>query len=224
MNQCNATITPMSVDADIRPATEDDEALSSSDVSLYRRQIGELLYLTVCTRPEMFFAVCALAGSLHAPTNRHIRMIRRELRYLSATKALGLWYMNNQNKFCAQAYSDSDWSRCKFTRHSRTGFVVNVNNTPVSWKSIRQSIIALSSAEAEYIALSTPSKELTWIRRFCWEMKYHHLFGQHSLIPTIGVFTGNTAALSISNQHGFNERTKHIEVKYPCVRGLKLLM
>lgn len=221
MDACNATLTPMSTEVDLRPATESEDALRRIDHRLYRKHIGQLLYLSICTRPDISFAVCALARSLHAPTDRHRTMLRRVLRYLSASKNLGLKFTRTTADLKIKAYSDSDWAGCKGTRQSTTGFLITANGTPISWKSIRQSIVALSSAEAEYISLSTTAKELTWVRRLCWEVKFQRPFGVQSLIPTITVFSDNTAAIAISDQDGLNARTKHIAVRYHHVRNLR---
>lgn len=109
MSNCNATVTAMASDADIKPANQSDEALSTSDQNLYRRQIGELVYLAACTRLEISFAVCTLARSLLAPTVRHMTTIRRVPRYLSATRSQELRFKrDNDIDFNITAYSDLD--------------------------------------------------------------------------------------------------------------------
>lgn len=219
LSNCNTTLTPMPTTADLLPKTDNEKPLSTDEHRLYRIQIGELLYLAVCTRPDIAFAVCALARSLHAPASRHLTMIRRILRYLSGTKNYGIHYKSN-DQLDVKAYSDSDWAGCTTTRKSTTGFIITVNNSPVSWKSLRQSSIALSSAEAEYIALSTTSKELTWIRRLLWEIQFKQPFSRLSLIPTIPIYCDNTAAISTAFQPGVNARTKHFEVRLHHIRDL----
>lgn len=88
-------------------------------------------------------------------------------------------------------------------------------------KSIRQSIIALSSAEDEYIALPITAKELTWLRRLCWEIKYQRPYVSEAVIPPIIVFSEKTADLAIYNKQGLNARTKHIEEKFHHIRHLR---
>lgn len=135
---------------------------------------------------------------------------------------MGIHFRKGETNIDIKAYSYSDWAGCKDSRRSTKSFVVSINNTPISWKSVRQSIVAISSAEAAYIALSTTAKEVTWIRCLCWKVKYQRPFGPESLIPTIQMYSDNTRELSITVQQGSNGRTKHIEVKYHHVRYLRL--
>lgn len=176
--------------------------------------------MAICTRPDISYAVCALARSLHAPSKRHRTLIRRVFRYTSSTKQLGLHFKKAETNFKLQAYADADWGGCKGTRQSTNGVVVTINDTPISWKSSRQSLVALSSAEAEYIAVSCTARELTWIRRLCWEVQFQTPFGSFTIVPTITIITDNTASIAIASKDGLNARTKHIDVKYHHVKGL----
>lgn len=123
MNTCNATRTPMAANAHILPAQPDEEPLSIKNHFAYRRHVGELLYLATSTRPDISFAVCTLARSLHAPTDRHELMVRRFQRYLPGSAACGIVFFLDAPRTGLQAYSDAGWARCQETRQSTTGSV-----------------------------------------------------------------------------------------------------
>lgn len=151
----------MNQNAYIRPSLDGETILSTKEHGLYKKLIGELLYLSIYTRPYISYAVCALARSPHALTMRHQAMIWRVLRYISATRTLSLNYWKEENNIHMAAYSDSDWTGCLDTWYSATGYIVTIKKSSTGWKRIRQIVVALSSAEAEYISLSTTSKELS---------------------------------------------------------------
>lgn len=164
MSRYNGTKTPMSSTEDLRAAAENETELSKKAHSIFRKQVGELLYLARCTRTDISFSVSALTRSLHTPTARHTGMINRLLRYISSTPTLGIMYRAYPRERGLSCFSDADWAGCQETRHSTTGIVVNMHGSAVFWKSKRQTVVALSSAEAEYVALYTAARELTWIR------------------------------------------------------------
>lgn len=151
----------METNADLLPMQPGERALALKDHSRHRLQVGELLYLAVCTRMDIMFAVAALARSVHAPTERHSKMLLRLLRYVSATPDHSIKYSVAPVVPGLLTYSDADWAGCLESRRSTSGSVHFHNRSPVSWKSTRKTIVALSSAEAEYVALSSTVKELT---------------------------------------------------------------
>ena len=172
MLNANSSATPLPKTADLTSMNENDRALSTKYHATYRSLLGGLLYLATCTRPDLSFPVSVLARHLHQPTIRHILLLKQVLRYLVGTKEMGLKYKIfsylSDSSLCA--YVDADWKGCKETRKSTTGYVICINNTPVLWKTKKQSIIALSSADAEYIAQSKCAKQLIWARKLFWEV------------------------------------------------------
>lgn len=147
--------------------------------------------------------------------------MRRVLRYLSGTKNFGIQHRHGE-QFDSKIYSDSDWAGCTTARKSTTGFIVTIKNSPVSCKSLCQLLIALSSAEAEYIALSTATKELTWIIRLCREIQFQQPFSPVPTIPTIPTYCDNTASIAIALQAGLNAKSRHIKVWMHHIRDLLL--
>lgn len=122
----------------------------------------------------------------------------------------GSFYHTN-TPFQLIAYSDADWGTCKDTRKSLTGFCIFLGKDLVAWRCKKQSTVSASSAEAEYRALSSTTRELIW---------FAQLFQDFSLpLPLpISLMCDNHAAIHISKNAVFHEKTKHIEIDCHIVR------
>lgn len=140
------------VDGDLLPNPE-----------LYRSLIGKFNFLTH-TRPDLSFVVQHLSQFLQSPRVPHYSDALHLMRYLKGTSDYGILF-NNSSDFALHGYCDSDWAACPDSRKSVTGFFVFFVGRPVSWKSKKQSVVSLSSVEAEYCALNKLVAELTWLTR-----------------------------------------------------------
>lgn len=227
LSEANGAWSPLPTDANLTKACEEDILLSRPQHANYRATIGELLYLSVCTRPDISFAVNALARNVHAPTLRHLGYVKRILRYLAGTRNLGVLYPSGKGGastyYNIKAYADSDWAGDHDSRKSTSGLLVCMNGSPVFWKSRRQTVTALSSAEAEYIALSSCAKELVWIRRLVWELTNLQPYSKDAVVPTTSLYTDNTAAISMALRDQISAKSKHIEVKFHHVKDMSKL-
>ncbi|XP_056688834.1 uncharacterized mitochondrial protein AtMg00810-like [Spinacia oleracea] len=154
---------------------------------LYRTLVGKLNFLTH-TRPDLSFAVQLLSQFMHQPRDSHVAALTHVLRYVSHTAGQGI-LLQAADSLTLQAFSDSDWAACPNTRKSVTGYVLLFGNSPVSWKSKKQSTISRSSSEAEYRAMAAAASEVTWLVRLLEEF-----------------------AIYIAKNPVFHERTKHIEI------------
>ena len=134
------------------------------DQKLYQAVVGSLLYLSTKTRPDIAFAVSIAARFCASPTKEHWTAVKRILRYLNGTQQFGLLYKANTSSESEIAgFSDSDWAGDVGDRKSTSGYVFLLGGAAVSWKSTKQTTVALSTAEAEHIALSSASQEATWL-------------------------------------------------------------
>ena len=175
----------------------------------YRQIVGSLIYL-MATRPDICSAVIELSKHLESPTHLHLQQSKRVLRYLAGTQGEGINFEKG-GELSITTFSDSDWAGCRKTRKSVSGFVVYLGKTPISWKSKTQPTVALSSCEAEYVALSITVKEILWITQFFKEVG-------HDLELPIFIFGDNTAAIALAKDPVHHERTKHIDIKHHFLR------
>jgi len=136
--------------------------------------------------------------------------VKRILRYLKGTADLALKYQKSGDEMLL-AYSDADWAGDVDDRHSTTGNVFMMAGGAVSWLSKKPATVALSTAEAEYIALSSITQEAVWIRRLLSDIN-SVLVG-----PTV-IMEDNQGAIAIANNPVAHSRTKHIDIRYHFVR------
>lgn len=222
MHGCNPVTTPLGSNCDLLPTHPSESPLSPDRHHLFRSMVGGLAYLATCTRPDLTFSVSVLARQLHNPSARHLAQVKRVLRYISGTLDYGLFFPSagNLSAVSLRAAVDADWGGDKETRRSTTGFVIAVNCAPVMWRSKRQSVITLSSGEAEYVALSTCARELVWIRKLFWEMVHVSTWQESIHFSPTAIEVDSTAAMSMTQREDSTIRTKHISLKYHHVREL----
>lgn len=220
LSHVSSVPTPLPERANLNPREPEETPLSSIDHHRYRSLVGSLSYLAICTRPDISFAVSVLSRQLHDPCNRHLVLAKRVVRYISGTIHRALCFPAHCSS-PLEAYVDSDWAGCQATRRSTTGIIILVNNAPIFWCSNRQSILALSSAEAEYIALSACGKSITWLRRLYWEMATRQPAQSEPKLPPTVVSTDSTSAISLAINRTVSERSKHIDLKVHHIRELR---
>lgn len=200
--------TPMETNLKkLKEATEDSENV---DPTLYRQMIGSLMYL-VNTRPDICYAVNALSQFMCEPKQTHLVAAKHILRYLSGTIGYGLKYAKTELNL--SGYTDSDWAGNSENRKSTSGCCFTLRSAMISWFSRKQSSVAQSSTEAEYIAASMGAREVVWLRKLLFG-----LFGKH-LPPTI-IYCDNKSCIKLSLNPVLHNRSKHIEIPYHYVRDM----
>jgi hypothetical protein len=117
----------------------------------YQRRIGSLMYMATSTRPDIAFAVATLSQFMRNPGQVHWEAAKQAMRYLKGTKDYGMTLGSTDGGL--EAYIDADWASQPH-HHSMSGYVIMLNGGPIAWSLQKQPIIALSTAEAEYIALT----------------------------------------------------------------------
>lgn len=185
-----------------------DSEINNCDVP-YRELIGALMYLAVVSRPDIMNRVVFLAQFTSAYSKAHWIAAKRVLRYVKQTSNLGLVY--TKGNFEINGYADADWGSDVTDRKSYTGYVFMMCNGAISWKSQKQKTVAMSSAEAEYMAISETAKEAIHIKNFLKELK---------LKIDIKMFNDNQSANLLTRDAVFHARSKHIDLRYHFVRDV----
>jgi len=183
----------------------------------YRSLLGALLHLANFTRPDIACAVSICSRYANNYGLAHWQALKRILRYLRGTidqktgKSPGLLYDKRvtQDKPVI-GYVDSDFARCPDSRKSMLGYVFICCGGPIQWKATKQSIIAASTAEAEYIALSEATKEAIWLRKLLKDFRIP--------VGAIPLYEDNQACIKILENPVYHARTKHIGIKVHLVR------
>ena len=187
----------------------------------YRSAVGCLSYIQSIIRPDITFAVQQCARFCTAPNREHEEAVKRICRYLLKTKQKGLTLRPNKAKGL-ECHVDADfagaWSQHTshdpLSCHSRTGFVISYAGCPILWKSKVQSLIALSTTEAEYIALSSALREFIAIVHLLEDLKSYGLpIHESTPIVKCRTFEDNMSCVNIANTHKTRPRTKHL-----CIR------
>ena len=207
MSSAKGCATPM--ETGINLTKIDDEPCGEK----YRAVIGALMYLMVGTRPDIAFAVCTLAKHVETPRAGHWKALQRVMRYLVQTKDLGLCFGGQDTQAAPYVYVDADWAGDHGTRKSMSGCIVMMGGAAVTWYARQQEVVALSSTEAEYIAMCAGVKEIVWIRRLVQGLGV--LEDSSSATP---VLVDNQGAMDLVTKLSVNRRTKHIDVRYHYTR------
>nr|CCA21616.1 putative polyprotein [Albugo laibachii Nc14] len=177
----------------------------------YRSLVDSLLYKAMSTRTDVAFAVCELSRFLEKPYLAHWNAGIRVLRYLKTTSKLGLVFNSSNGNLAIEAYSDSGWGGSRDDRRSTSGIMVMVNGTPVVYKSRLQKSVALSSAEAEYMAMSMCGANILWVKQILLEMG-------HPFEGPIQLFVDNQSAIAIPRNDRYQSRAKHIDIRHHFIR------
>ncbi|CAM8947874.1 unnamed protein product [Rhodiola kirilowii] len=159
MESAKMCATPMSPNDSLTK----DESSPQVDPTLYRGMIGSLLYLTA-SRLDILFSVCLCARFQADPRETHVKAVKRILRYLKGTDDLCLLYPKGGDLRLV-AYTDDDYAGCRTDKKSTSGMAQFLGPCLISWGSKKQSSIALSTAEAEYIATAACCAQLLWIKQ-----------------------------------------------------------
>lgn len=180
----------------------------------YQRLIGALLYLSVNTRPDIAVSTSILSRKITSPNQQDWTELKRVVRYLKFTAdfKLKLGGIKNQKLI---GYADADWASNVEDRKSNSGVLFQFGGGVISWLSRKQTTVALSSTEAEYVSLAECVKECIWLRRLLID------FNEEQTGPTV-IYEDNQSCLKLIESEKPNKRTKHIDTKFKFIRDYVL--
>lgn len=187
------------------------EKATESEVKQYQKEVGSLLYLTTKTRPDLAYSIGLLSRYMSNPSQIHFQALGKVWNYLYTYPDLGLTYQSGPQ---IQAYCDADWGGDIGTRRSTTGLISLYRGAPLIWASKLQKTVALSSCEAEYMALKEAIKEQEYLKGLTNSIK--EFFKAPEGLKTL--YTDSLSALELAKNPGHHYRTKHIDIQYHFVR------
>ena len=188
---------------------QDSQSLKKEEHDRYMSIVGSLQYLAIVTRPDIAFAASALARYMNNPTRFLLKCAERTLRYLGHTKDLTLTYSGDRkgsNKAMLLGYSDADYAGCTVTARSTSGMVITFQGLPIYWRSKRQPIVTVSTAESELVALTEAALETQWLKMLLEED--FHIDVESKLL------CDNRATTRIAEDPICSNKTRHILVRY----------
>ncbi|GKA83677.1 putative ribonuclease H-like domain-containing protein [Tanacetum coccineum] len=190
-----------------KPLVEDGDA-DDVDVHHYRSMIGSLMYLTA-SRPDIMFAVCACARFHVTPKTSHHLAVKRIFRYFKGKPTLGPWYFRD-SPFELVSYTNSDYARATQDRKSTTGGCQFLGNRLISWQCKKQTVVATSTTEAEYVVAASCCGQVLWIQNQLLDYGYNFM-------NTVINIDNNSTICIIENpvQHS---KTKHIKIRHHFIR------
>jgi len=174
------------------------------------------MYAMLCTRPDIAYTVQQLSQFASDPAQVHLQAAKRVLRYLQGSQDLHLTYRHDNGDTrmgtgTIQSYSDADFAAGE-DRKSISGYIFTLAGSPISWQAKKQSTIALSTAEAEYAALTQAAKEVIWLQNLLKDL------GMSNFAPKI-INVDNQGTIALAENPIHHARTKHLDVQLQFVRN-----
>ena len=204
MNECNAVQIPMDSGVKLSKAEEEEDVNETE----FRKNVGCLRYL-IHTRPDLAYSVGVLSRYMHNPKVSHSVALKQVPRYVRGSCSLGLFY-RKENKKWLIGYSDSSYNVDPNDGRSTTGFIFYFNECPVSWCSMKQEIVALSSCEAEFMAATEAAKQAIWLQELLGEIVDESNKAM--------ILIDNKSAIALTKNPVFHGRSKHIHKRFHFIR------
>ncbi|XP_062104449.1 secreted RxLR effector protein 161-like [Humulus lupulus] len=176
----------------------------------YSNAVDSIMYLMVCTRPNLAYAISVLSKYMSNPGRIHWLAMKWLSRYLVGSTKVELIYQQQQASTTIEGYSDADYAGDRDSRKSTPAYMFLMGGNCVSWKVQLQPVVALSTTESEYIATTEAIKEAIWIKGLMEEIKL--------LNGILTVYSDSQICVHLCKNPMFYDRTKHIEIKYHFIR------
>jgi len=179
------------------------------NITKYQQAIGSLLYLAICTRPDILFPVNKASRKAKDPNYEDWYNVIKIFRYLKGKPNYGLRYSGNLK---LNVYVDADYGGDVESRKSTTGYIIKIGSGPTSWYSKLQHCVSVSSAESEYYGINECARHCLWYENVLNELKLN--------CNCITINVDNKAAIYNCENETINPRSRHIDIKYHHTRDL----
>jgi len=207
MEDCKSTRIPLATGTKLVKATTSDRL---TDRHMYQSIVGSQMYAMLATRPDLAYSIQQISQHSQKPTSIHEKAARQGLRYLGGTSQEGITY-DGKEGLKLKGWCDASWG-AEEGRESVSGYVFTLAGGAVSWSSKKQSSVALSTTESEYMAILHALKEQIWIHRLLKEIGYD-ISDQNS------IYTDSQSAIALAHNPEHHARTKHIDIQYHFIRN-----
>ena len=210
MKGCASTDTPITKGDrfSLKQCPKTDLEIKEMQKIPYSSAIGSLMYAQVCTRPDIAFVVGLLGRYLSNPGLDHWKAAKRVMRYLQRTKDFMLTYRKSDSVEII-GYSDSDFAGCPDSRRSTSGYVFVLAGGAISWKSVKQTLVATSTMAAEFMACFEASIHGIWLRNFVTGLRV-----VSGIERPLKLYCDNKSAVLFSNNNRSSVKEKHIDIKF----------
>lgn len=212
LQDCNALTLPMTANSKYVKTGVAQSLPSKTFDGPYREALGSIMYLMIGSRPDIACAVSILSRFCSEPKVAHWEAMKNLLRYIKGTTGLGLMFRGSDEQDLV-GYADADYGSCIDTRKSISGMVVKHYSAPIVWKSTKQSTVAESTTEAEFVACSLASREVVWLRNFLEELTGAEPTKQTTL------YCDNQSAIRFVNEKQITSKIKHVDIRLHAIRG-----
>jgi hypothetical protein len=208
MADANLAYTPLPTGADMHLVKHEGQA-TKLEIKDYQRLIGSLLYVQISTHPNISFAVSCLAQYAANPSSQHLRLAKYVLSYLKGMVDYRLCY-NGVCRDGLHGYSDSSFGDQANDCHSTSGYVFLLADATILWCSHKQKMVAQSTTQAEYMALTDAANQAAWYCSFLFELGYN-------ISNPIPLHGDNKGAVNLALNPVTGRRSKHIPIKYHTI-------
>lgn len=200
--------TPIGAHFKLSSIKDDEECIDVDEIP-YASAVGSIMYGMIGSRPDLAYGIGLVSRFMSKPGTIHWEAVKWLLRYIKGSLDLQLMY-TKQMDFVVQGYYDSDFARDLDKRRSISGYVFTVGGNVVSWKSGLQKVVALSSTEAKYMALTEAVKEAIWLRGLLEEFGYKQ--------DAVKIWCDSQSAIYLAKNSVFHDMTKLMATKFNFVR------
>ena len=207
MSNCKPRSTPCELKLKL------DSEKPSDNCAKYREIVGSLIYAMTCTRPDLCWIVTVLSQRLANPSDEHAIVLKHVLRYLKGSLNYELCFTKCVDGLQLTGFSDASWGSSD-DRKSITGYCFSLNKCGpfISWKSKKQSTVALSSCEAEYMALAATAQESLFLTQLLNDIDVNCQY------EPVTIFDDNQGAIALVENPVHHQRSKHVDIKYHFIR------
>ena len=214
MDKCSASVVPIQKGDkfSLNQCPKNELERKQMEQIPYASIVGSLMYAQTCTRPDISFAVGMMGRYQSNPGIEHWKAAKKVLRYLQGTKDHMLTYKRSDHLEVI-GYSDSDFAGCVDSRKSTFGYLFLLAGGAISWKSAKQTVIAASTMEAEFVACFEATVHGLWLRNFISGLGI-----VDSIAKPLKIYCDNSAAVFFSKNDKYSKGAKHMELKYFAVK------